>query len=110
MAGVFAWVLALAFALVSALLQASPPESEIAHPPRQTPAQAPQSGDDAPAQNQSIPYQTYHVGGRLERVTVRRQHGFTELYRNNRPDTIWSAQENEIGEVPNRREWIIHTW
>ena len=62
------------------------------------------------AQEHSVPYQEHRVGGRLERVTVTRENGFTEIYRNNRPDTVWSAQENEIGEVPNMRQWIIGTW
>ena len=64
----------------------------------------------APEKNRGIQYQEQRVGGRLERVTVTRENGLTEIYRNNRADTLWSAQENEIGEVPNVRRWVIGTW
>ncbi len=60
--------------------------------------------------NHSVAYQEHRIGGRLERITITRQSGITEIYRNNRTDTVWSAQENEIGEVPNMRQWIIGTW
>ena len=69
---------------------------------------APQ-GDPA-AQAQSVPYQEYRVGGRLEQVTVTRENGVTEIYRNDRTDTLWSAAEEQIGEVPNMRQWVIGTW
>ena len=59
---------------------------------------------------QSVRYQEHRVGGRLERVTITRENGFTEIYQNNRADTVWSAEENEIGEVPNMRQWVIGTW
>ena len=57
-----------------------------------------------------IAYEEYRVGGRLERVTVTHKNGITEVYKNNRGDTLWNAQENEIGEIPNMREWVIGTW
>lgn len=62
------------------------------------------------AQTRGIQYREQHIGGRLERVTVTRENGFTETYRNNRGDTIWSAPENEIGEALNLRQWIIRAW
>ncbi|MDD9856644.1 MAG: hypothetical protein OXU96_01125 [Gammaproteobacteria bacterium] len=62
------------------------------------------------AQTRGIQYREHHIGGRLERVTVTRDNGFTETYRNNRGDTIWSAPENEIGEALNMRQWIIRAW
>ena len=55
-------------------------------------------------------YQEHRVGGRLESVTVTRKNGFNETYRNIRPDTIWAAEENEIGDVQNTRQWTIGTW
>ena len=57
-----------------------------------------------------VAYEEYRVGGRLERVTVTHKNGITEVYKNNRGDTLWNAQENEIGEIPNMREWVIGTW
>ena len=59
---------------------------------------------------QSIQYREHRVGGRLERATIIHKNGLTEVYQNNRADTIWNAQENEIGEVPNRRQWVIKAW
>ncbi len=61
-------------------------------------------------QERSVPYQEHRVGGRLERVIITHDNGLTEIYRNNRADTVWSAEENEIGEVPNMRQWVIGTW
>ncbi len=65
---------------------------------------------DVDLDGNSPQYQEYRVGGRLESITIFRKNQLTEWYRNYRIDTIWAAQENEIGEVPNRREWIIGTW
>jgi len=62
------------------------------------------------APRHSVPYREHRVGGRLERVIVIHKHGLTETYRNNRPDTIWTAEEDELGEVPNMGQWIIRTW
>ncbi len=52
----------------------------------------------------------YRVGGRLERLVVRRDDGVTEIYRNQRNDTLWSADEAEIGDVQNTRQWRISGW
>lgn len=68
------------------------------------------AGSAEAAQNRGIQYREQHIGGRLEQVTVTRENGFTETYRNNRGDTIWSAPENEIGEALNLRQWIIRAW
>lgn len=62
---------------------------------------------DAP---RGIQYHETHIGGRLERVTITRDNGWTETYRNNRADTIWRAPENEIGENANMRRWVIRAW
>ena len=84
--------------------QPAPADEQPAQPGLQLP-NAP-----APEKSRGIQYQEHRVGGRLERVTIIRENGFTEIYRNNRADTLWSAQENEIGEVPNMRQWILGTW
>jgi hypothetical protein len=52
----------------------------------------------------------YRIGGRLERVTVTRDRGLDETYVNKRNDTLWTAEENELGEVKNVREWTIGSW
>lgn len=57
-----------------------------------------------------LQYHETRIGGRLERVTVTRENGWTETYRNNRADTIWRAPENEIGESANLRRWVIRVW
>ena len=82
-----------------------------------SPAQADQpltqttpSDPTPPAENPPTQHREQRIGGRLERVTITRENGLTETYQNNRPDTIWSAQENELGETPNMRQWIIRTW
>ena len=99
---------------VLALLWAQSPTQADgqAVPVDEQPAQPGFELPDAPAseKNRGIQYQEQRIGGRLERVTVTRKNGFTEIYRNNRADTLWSAQENEIGEVPNVRRWVIGTW
>lgn len=61
----------------------------------------------AGADNRGLQYHEQHIGGRLERVTITRDNGFTETYRNKRADTIWRAPANEIGETANTRQWII---
>ena len=104
-----------AIALAWVLLWAQPPLLADELQPAQPPSALKLPGDLIPeqtptGQNQSVPYQEYRVGGRLERVTVPRENGFTEIYHNNRTDTVWSAQENELGEVPNMRQWVIRTW
>ena len=52
----------------------------------------------------------YRVGGRLERLVVRRDDGVTEIYRNQRNDTLWAADEAGIGDVQNTRQWRIGGW
>lgn len=90
--------------VVVLLLAAAAPADEPPVPTLPTPP------DTALDKNRGFQYQEYRVGGRLERVTVTHKNGLTEIYRNNRADTVWSAQENEIGEVPNMRQWQIKTW
>jgi hypothetical protein len=55
-------------------------------------------------------YEEIRVGGRLERVTVKRDGGFTEIYKNNRDDTLWDGAEGELGEGRNQRQWKIGSW
>jgi hypothetical protein len=50
------------------------------------------------------------IGGRLERVTVRRSNGFDEVYENKEVDSMWATEEKELGEVPNMRRWTLGTW
>jgi len=57
-----------------------------------------------------VEYEEFRSGGRLERLTVRRNNGVTEIYQNQRSDALWSAEENELGEVRNIRKWIIGSW
>lgn len=50
------------------------------------------------------------VGGRLERLTVRHKNGVTEVYQNQRDDSIWFAEEKELGEPQNVRQWRLGSW
>jgi len=61
----------------------------------------------AAADKRGVQYHEQHIGGRLERVTITRDGGLSETYRNKRADTIWRAPANEIGERVNMRQWII---
>ena len=54
--------------------------------------------------------QEYRVGGRLERVVVTRENGWTEIYQNRRHDTVWSGDETDLGEVQNVRQWRLGSW
>ena len=82
------------------------------------PTQAKQAKQTAAQQTPGAPgklrrgvaYREYRVGGRLERVVVVHKHGLIETYRNNRADTLWTAAEDALGEVPNMRRWILRSW
>lgn len=50
------------------------------------------------------------VGGRLERVTVRRKNGLDEVYENPNVDSMWVTEDKELGEVQNVRRWTIGSW
>jgi len=50
------------------------------------------------------------VGGRLERVTVKRSNGIDEVYENKEIDSMFSKEDNELGEVQNVRRWTLGTW
>ena len=54
--------------------------------------------------------QEQRVGNRLDRVTVRWNNGITEVYQNERQDTIWFAEEESLGDRPNVRKWRIGSW
>jgi len=60
--------------------------------------------------NQDYELQELRIGGRLERVTVKWNNGVTEVYQNKRNDTVWSAEENELGDVQNVRQWRLGSW
>ena len=105
--GAPAWASALgAWALAVALLAAPAFADEPAEPTEQPDANALNLPDDL----ERAPYREQRVGGRLESVIITRENGFTEIYRNNRADSIWTSHENELGEIPNMRQWIIRTW
>jgi len=61
-------------------------------------------------EGREVEYETFHAGGRLERLTVRRQSGLTETYENRRDDALWTTEENNLGEIPNVRKWTIGSW
>ena len=61
-------------------------------------------------QNQDYELQELRIGGRLERVTVKWNNGVTEVYQNKRNDTVWSAEESELGDVQNVRQWRLGSW
>ncbi len=100
-------VLGAAFAALVGAMAFSPPPASADEPAQ---PDLPPPGDLAPEESRGVRYREHRIGGRLERVIITRENGVTELYRNNRADTIWAAQENELGEVPNMRQWIIRTW
>ena len=50
------------------------------------------------------------VGNRLDRVTVTWENGITEVYQNRRRDTLWTGEDNELGDVQNVRQWRLGGW
>ena len=50
------------------------------------------------------------IGGRLERVTVRRKNGLDEVYENPEVDSMWVTEDKELGELQNVRRWTIGSW
>ncbi len=50
------------------------------------------------------------VGNRLDRITVYRTNRFTEVYENTGGNSMWLNEEEELGETPNIRRWIIGRW
>lgn len=95
---------ALAMAL-PVLADDEPPDLKLPEDMKVAAAPGESAGD-----KRGLQYFEQRIGGRLERVTVTRDNGFTETYRNHRADAIWSAPENEIGETANMRQWIIRAW
>lgn len=61
-------------------------------------------------QSKKIQSEEWRIGSRLERVTVRRKNGPTEIYQNQRQDSIWFSEENELGETRNVRQWRLGGW
>ena len=57
-----------------------------------------------------LQYEEVRIGGRLERVTVMHEIGITEIYQNRRDDELWSADERELGDVQNVRQWKLGGW
>lgn len=66
--------------------------------------------DLAVEQNGKVQFEELRIGGRLERLTVRHKNGVTEVYQNQRADSIWFAEENELGEPQNVRQWKLGGW
>jgi len=53
----------------------------------------------------------YRVGGRLDRVTVERPSGLPEVYQNNNSrNNLWNADESELGDLQNIRQWRLGSW
>lgn len=61
-------------------------------------------------QSENFELRETRVGHRLDRVTVQWQNGITEVYQNQRNDTIWSAEEDQLGDTPNVRQWRLGSW
>ena len=61
-------------------------------------------------ENDKYQTQELRVGGRLERVTIRWNNGLTEVYQNERNDSLWYSDETELGAVQNVRQWRIGSW
>lgn len=101
------WLVSMLASIVMLLLMQQPMRADTQSVQRSI-AQSPDHR--APQKDRVRQYQERRIGNRLERVTITRTNQFTEIYRNNRADTIWAAEENEIGEVPNMRQWVIGTW
>ncbi len=98
------------FLMVGALVSALAQQPISADEQAQEQADA-ESADDLAAEGKDgIRYEEHRVGGRLEQIIVPRERGLVETYRNKRTDTLWAAEENELGEVPNMRQWILGTW
>ena len=66
--------------------------------------------DRTSTRDQDFYIEERRIGGRLERVTVRRQFGLDEVYENREVDSMWLSEENELGDVPNVRRWTIGSW
>ena len=110
-------LIALAFGGVIAVAEAQEQPSEEAEQGLQIPDDLTYNVEDRSAgsevtvgQRGRIFYEEIRVGGRLERVTVRRDLGPTEFYKNNRQDELWSGPEEDLGEVQNQRQWKIGSW
>ncbi len=61
-------------------------------------------------QSGEFQFEELRIGGRLERLTVRHKNRMTEIYQNQRDDSIWFSEENELGEAQNVRQWKLGGW
>ncbi len=61
-------------------------------------------------QSREFQFEELRIGSRLERLTVRHKNGVTEIYQNQRDDSIWFSEEKELGETRNVRQWRIGGW
>ena len=95
----FSFIVAVLFQLVANLAFAQETENELKLPEDLTIKEA-----------KNYQLQELRVGGRLERVTVRRNGGLTEVYKNQRADTIWVSEQSDLGDIPNVRQWQIGSW
>lgn len=66
----------------------------------------------AKAQTEASTYtvEERRVGGRLDRVTIRRENGIDETYENTNVDSMWQTEDNELGQTQQMRRWTIGSW
>lgn len=64
--------------------------------------------EEEPAQRTII----YHwIGGRFDRVTVEHPGGLREIYQNtDSRNNLWNADETELGQLQNVRQWRFGSW
>ncbi len=95
----FAYLIAFAWAISAACAQDEPSENKRLLPERLT-----------IETNDKYQIEETRIAGRLERLTVRRNNGFTEIYQNNSNHTIWASDESEVGDLQNLRQWRLGGW
>jgi len=65
--------------------------------------------DDEAAGQSTIIY--HRIGDLLDRVTVERSNGIYEVYQNSdSKHNLWNANETELGDRHNVRQWRLVTW
>lgn len=52
----------------------------------------------------------FRIGGRLESMKVDRDRGSTDYWYDRRGDSTWEAEQDEVGEKRNARQWEIGNW
>lgn len=65
--------------------------------------------DEEQSENRIIRY--HWIGGRLDRVTVEHSNGLHEVYQNSDArNNLWNADETELGDRRNVRQWRLGDW